>query len=60
MRFFLGLILGCVLTVSTAYVVDRAGTTEVGQRTMVNWDVVQQNWSHLAGRARAEWTRLSG
>jgi hypothetical protein len=25
---------------------------------MVNWDVVNTTWDHLADRARAEWNRL--
>jgi hypothetical protein len=59
-----GIILGAVLTVGAAYVVDHvsirtaaAGTTS--ERTMVNWDVVADNWRILKDRARDGWSRLS-
>ena len=66
MRILLGIILGCVLTVGTAYLYN-SGSTPVAitapagaQRPMVNWDVVGSKWRHLTVRARAEWHRLAG
>jgi hypothetical protein len=67
MRVFLGLILGVVLTISGAYVLDSYNTApavtappsaEV-QRPMVNWDVVGHNWQAFKSRVQDEWTRLS-
>ena len=64
MRLLLGIILGATLTVGGAYLYDshnalNAAETPAGvQRPMVNWDVVNTTWDHLADRARAEWNRL--
>jgi hypothetical protein len=64
MRFFLGMIVGCALTIVTAYVVDNRAsligveTTTTSQR-MVNWDIVSQNWQQFSDRVRGEWRRLS-
>jgi hypothetical protein len=69
MRFFLGLILGAVLTVGGAYVYDSATTgTDPSSidrpvlgmdRPMVNWDVVDKNWRQLTSRVRQEWHKLA-
>jgi hypothetical protein len=73
MRVFLGMILGFVLTVSGAYLVDSIATgpqlsatppaeqrtAPVERRTMVNWDVVGRNWDRLKTRIESEWVRLS-
>lgn len=64
MRLLLGIILGAILTVGGAYLYDSshalsaANTTASAQRPLVNWDVVNTKWDHLAERARAEWNRL--
>jgi hypothetical protein len=64
MRLLLGIILGATLTVGGAYLYDshnalNATEAPAGvQRPMVNWDVVNTTWDHLAERARAEWNRL--
>lgn len=67
MRIFLGMLLGAVLTVLTAYVYDSttngpavANSGPVVQRTMVNWDVVGENWRSFKARAHAAWVNLSG
>ena len=64
MRLLFGMILGAVLTVGAAYLYDNmsfrgsaAGTTT--QRTMVNWDVVADNWRILKDRAMEGWSKLS-
>jgi len=56
MRIFIGMILGVLLTVSSAFVYDTwatgpatettsTGSPQVEQhRAMVNWDVVGENW----------------
>jgi hypothetical protein len=64
MRLFFGIILGAVLTVGAAYVYDNmsSGASAAGattQRTMVNWDVVGDNWRTLKDRAIQGWSKLS-
>ena len=61
MRVFLGIILGCALTVGTAYIHDRGTfSNEVAASPMVNWETVGQTLDQLASRARSEWNRLTG
>jgi hypothetical protein len=64
MRLLLGIVLGVLLTVSAAFIADNwneptktAGTTE--HRTMVNWDVVDDNLRIVRHRARDMWTKLT-
>jgi hypothetical protein len=69
MRFFLGLIFGTLLTIGGAYLYDHVSidteTTSIDrptpgvERPMVNWDVVDKNWSRLTSRARQEWNKLA-
>ena len=65
MRVLLGMILGAALTIGLAYYSDSMNTSSVASgpaaaenRPMVNWDVVQSNWSHLKARAHEGWTEL--
>lgn len=65
MRLLLGIILGALLTIGGAYVVDshntaNADTTTASARPMVNWDVVNVKWQAVTERARSEWTRVAG
>ena len=66
MRLLLGIILGALLTIGGAYLIDshneaNADTTAAAaQRPMVNWDVVGVKWQHLSDRARSEWVRVTG
>ena len=66
MRLLLGIILGALLTVGGAYLIDShnaanaADSTAAAQRPMVNWDVVGVKWQHLSDRARSEWVRVTG
>jgi len=66
MRILLGIILGGVLTVGSAYLYDshNAVSSENApagvQRPLVNWDVVDTKWQRLTERARAEWSRRAG
>ncbi len=53
MRFFLGLIVGIVLTVIAAYVLDMRAEREV--QPMVNWDVVNEKLGILTAEAREVW-----
>ena len=60
MRVFLGMILGALLTISAAYIYDSGRADQGGiQRTMVNWDVVSENWQAAKARVQREWTQLS-
>ena len=66
MRIFLGMIFGATLTVLCAYTYDSistgpslAGLPAVEQKTMVNWDVVGQNWLAFKSRVENEWIKLS-
>jgi len=65
MRVFLGVILGALLTVATAYYWDSMRTSSVASgpsatenRPMVNWDVVESNWNVVKERARQGWAEL--
>ena len=67
MRVLLGMILGALLTIASAYALDiwrapasSAANTPAVQRTMVNWDVVGKNWDKLTVRVRQEWNKLTG
>jgi hypothetical protein len=40
MRFILGIIIGCAITVGAAYVVDATSSSGPDAKQMVNWDVV--------------------
>lgn len=64
MRLLLGIVLGALLTVASVYLYDSSHTLSAAnasvsvERPLVNWDVVNNKWDHLAQRARAEWNRL--
>ena len=66
MRTFFGMIIGAFLTIGGAYFYDSMQTSSVAtgpsaseHRTMVNWDVVGENWRTLKQRTQAEWSKLS-
>jgi hypothetical protein len=58
MRFLLGIILGCALTVGAVYVSDTSVASN--GRTMVNWDVVSKNIDSLSAFARDSWKKVAG
>jgi hypothetical protein len=65
MRVLLGMILGVILTIATAYYSDSMRTSSVAagpgasdNRPMVNWDVVQSNWNVVKQRAQQGWGEL--
>jgi hypothetical protein len=64
MRMFLGIILGIVLTVGTAFIVDglrpAPGPDGVEVRPMVNWDVVQERCKSFSTAVQDGWNRLTG
>jgi hypothetical protein len=60
------MILGALLLVFGVYVYDSMRTSSVasGQvaqanRTVVNWDVVAEDWKALKTRAHDDWVKLS-
>ncbi len=63
MRFLLGMIVGCALTIATAYVIDNrasiVGAETTTTQRMVNWDIVSQNWNQFSDRVRGEWRRIT-
>ena len=66
MQAILGIILGAVLVIGGVYIYDTVKTSELasGQtaktnRTIVNWDVVADDWHALKTRAHDDWTRIS-
>ncbi len=64
MRFANGLILGILLTVGAAYVIDMfhsaPGPDQKEARRMVNWDVVGDNMRELSTDVQDGWARLVG
>ena len=58
MRLIFGIILGALLTVGGAYVVDSNSGTEA--KPMVNWDVVSKNVETLSTKVKQGWARLTG
>lgn len=65
MRLLLGLVLGALLTIGTAYVHDTAPARSVPSATtsetrpIVNWDVVHTNLRSLRAWMVTEWHRLT-
>jgi hypothetical protein len=66
MQAFVGIILGAVLVIGGAYIADSIQTSAVasGQtaqtnRTIVNWDVVADDWHAFKIRAHDDWVRIS-
>ena len=65
MRTFIGIILGCLLTVAAAYVHDSMATSAVSDgmpattsNTLVNWDVAARKWSYVKDSAHTAWVKL--
>jgi hypothetical protein len=66
MRAIIGMILGAFLTVAGAYLYDSmqtssvaTGSSAIEHRTMVNWDVVGENWRSFKARAQTTWNKLT-
>ncbi len=63
MRFLLGIMVGIALTIGGAYLYDGwtapSASTATAARPMVNWDVVDANWTSATSRVRREWDRLA-
>ncbi len=66
MQTIFGMILGAVLLVLGVYVYDSLQTSSVANgevaqtsRTIVNWDVVANDWHALKTHAHEDWVRIS-
>jgi hypothetical protein len=67
MRVFVGIILGVFLTIASAYVIDSVTTgpatasaeATAPRKPMVNWDVVDHNWTTFTRSVRTGWNRLT-
>jgi hypothetical protein len=59
MRFIFGIIIGCLLTVGGAYVVDTMSSPAAGSK-MVNWDVVAKNLDSFTALAKEGWKKIAG
>jgi hypothetical protein len=63
MRTFVGMILGCLLTIGVVYVHDAMATSTVANgtttsRAIVNWDVAASEWGEVKENARTAWLKL--
>jgi len=65
MRTFIGMILGCLLTVCVVYVHDSMVTSTVANgpadgtaRAIVNWDVAKSEWIEVKENVRTAWLKL--
>lgn len=66
MQTIFGMILGAVLLALGVYAYDSFQTSSVANgdvaqnsRTIVNWDVVANDWHALKARAHEDWIRIS-
>ena len=59
MRFIFGIIIGCLLTVGSAYVVDTMSSPAAGGK-MVNWEVVAKNLDSVTALAKEGWKKIAG
>jgi len=64
MRLFSGIILGILLTIGVAFVLDAArpasGPDGAEVKPMVNWDVVQEKCRTASTAVQEGWNRLVG
>ena len=67
MRVLLGIVLGVFLTVGFAYLYDASTThpsdptvqSSIGERPMVNWDVVSLHWQGWSQSVHNTWNKLA-
>ena len=59
MRFILGIIVGCAMTVGVAYVMDTTSGLPP-EKPMVNWDVVAKHVDTVTALAREGWKKITG
>lgn len=66
MRTFLGMVLGCLLTIGVIYVHDSMATSTVANSTsggtsrqIVNWDVAASEWGQVKQNVHTTWLKLT-
>ncbi len=68
MRTFLGMILGCLLTIVVVYFHDAMATSTVANNSntsttrsaqIVNWDVAATEWERVKDNVRLTWNKLT-
>lgn len=66
MRTFLGMILGCLLTIAVVYIHDSMATSTVASgstvgmsRQIVNWDVAASEWGQVKENVHTTWLKLT-
>lgn len=66
MRTFLGMILGCLLTIAVVYMHDTMATSTVANSSgasssqqIVNWTVASTEWGKVKENIRLTWIRLT-
>jgi hypothetical protein len=66
MRVFIGIVLGCVLTILVVYLHDvtagsnAANAPSATSGAIVNWDVAAGEWGRLQKGVRVAWDKLTG
>ena len=60
MRMFVGIIIGCALTVGGIYAADHMSGGSPLARPMVNWDIVAKNIDVITEAARDGWKKIAG
>ena len=58
MRLIFGVIIGCLLTIGGAYVIDTL--LPAGGKQMVNWDVAATNLDSAIALAHKGWKKITG
>ena len=64
MRLFIGMIVGCVLTIVVAYLHDASfdtastGGPAATSRQIVNWDAAASEWALAKHNMRVAWDKL--
>ncbi len=65
MRTFLGMILGCLLTIAVVYIHDSMATSTVASGStagtshqIVNWDVAASEWGQVKANVHTTWLKL--
>jgi hypothetical protein len=65
MRTFLGMILGCLLTIAVVYMHDTMATSTVtsgpagARNQIVNWDIAASEWGKMTNNIRLAWNKLA-
>lgn len=65
MRTFLGIVLGCLITICVLYIHDSMITSTVASgasagasRQIVNWDVAASEWGQVKDNVHTTWLKL--